>query len=187
MAGFIKHWLVIAALLLCMACSGCTTTALIVAGLWVADEAIEIASGVGSGIIDAGGGLIEGTGKLLTDKQTRFDRAASVDSKNGTITLAKSEFSPKRVSKMIDQLEFIFAENGWSYTLMKKDRPTKGTDILESWECEEVYGAKFDLTFKTPKNKDTQITIKTVGLDDTIKDEITAQIFNWIKQAAMAT
>lgn len=176
MAGFIKHWILVAALLACMPCSGCTTAALVVAGLWAADGAAKI-----------GGGIIEGTGKMLTDKKTRFDQAASVDSKRGTITLAKSEFSPQRVSKMIDKLEVKFTDNEWSHTLMKKSAASRGTEISESWECFESLGAKFDLTFKTPKNRDTQINIKTEGLEDTIRDEITAQIFNWIKEAAMTT
>jgi hypothetical protein len=176
MAGFIKHWILVAALLACMACSGCTAFWLVAGGLYVADEAVKVA-----------GGVVEGTGRMLTDKQTRFDQAASVDSKRGTITLAKSEFSPQRISKMIDKLETKFTDNEWSYTLMKKDAATRGTEISESWECFESLGAKFDLTFKTPKNRDTQINIKTEGLQDTIRDEITAQIFNWIKQAAMAT
>jgi len=187
MAGFIKHWILVAALLACMACSGCTTFWLVAGGLYVADEAVQVASGVGNGVLQAGGGIIEGTGKMLTDKQTRFDQAASVDSKRGTITLAKSEFSPQRVSKMIDKLETKFTDNEWSYTLMKKGAATRGTEISESWECFESLGAKFDLSFKTPKNRDTQINIKTEGLQDTIRDEITAQIFNWIKETAIAT
>ena len=175
MAG-LKKWLLVPALLLCMACSGCTTFWLVVGGIWAADQAVKVA-----------GGVVEGTGKMLTDKQTRFDRAASVDSKRGTITLAKSEFTPQRVSKMIDKLEVTFSDNDWSHILLKKEKPTRRTDISESWECLEALGAKFELTFKTPKNRDTQITVKTEGLDDTIKDEITAQIFDWIKEAALAT
>ena len=160
----------------CMVCSGCTAFWLVAGGLYVADEAVEVA-----------GGVVEGTGRMLTDKQTRFDQAASVDSKRGTITLGKKEFSPQRISKMIDRLEVKFEDNDWTHTLMKKDARTRGTEIFECWECREDLGARFELTFKTPKNRDTQVTIKTEGLEDTIRDEITAKIFSWIKEAAMAT
>lgn len=176
MAGRTRKWLLIPAMLLCMACSGCTTFWLVVGGLYVADGACQLA-----------GGIVEGTGKMLTDKQTRFDQAASVDSKKGIITLKKNEFSSNRISRMIDQLELKFTENDWSHTLLKKEAKTRSTEISESWECYESLNAKFELTFKTPKNGDTRITVKTEGLENTIKDEITAQIFDWLKEAALAT
>lgn len=146
-------------------------------GEWVAGAAI------GAGF-DFGGGIIDGIGWMLTDKETRFEQKVSLDSEQGKICLARSDFSLDRVEKLMRKLEKKFEENGWSYSLVEKKMRIGRTLLSEKWQCANADG-EFELSVLQEKCKATQITIGPAGDGTFNKSAVTVEVYTWLKEAAL--
>lgn len=78
------------AVFVCLYCSGCAT---ILGGI-IGYQSNEMWAGAAIGAaLDFGGDIANGLGQMLTDKETRFEQKVSLDSEQGTIELARSDFS----------------------------------------------------------------------------------------------
>ena len=161
--------------------SGCAT---ILGGI-IGHQSGEWAAGaaIGAGI-DFGGGIVDGIGWMLTDKETRFEQKVSLDSEQGKICLARSDFSLDRVDKLMRRVEKKFEENGWSYKLIEKKMRVGRTLLSEKWQCANTDG-EFELSVLREKCKGTKITIEPAGDGTLNKSAVTVEIYTWLKEAAV--
>ena len=128
-------------LLGCLCCSGCAT---ILGGI-IGYQSGELAAGLAIGAaVDFGGGILDGVGQLLTDKEARFDQKVSLDSEEGKIEFARSDFSAEKMEKLMRELEKKFEQNGWSYTLVQKKRRKGRMLFSEKWRCKDGDGDEFE-------------------------------------------
>jgi hypothetical protein len=161
--------------------SGCAT---LLGGI-IGHQSGEWAAGaaIGAGF-DFGGGIVDGIGWMLTDEETRFEQKVSLDSEQGKICLAKSDFSLDRVEKLMRRLEKKFKENGWSYSLVEKKMRVGRTLLSEKWQCANADG-EFELNVLQEKCKAAQITIEPAGDGTLNKSAVTVEIYTWLKEAAL--
>jgi hypothetical protein len=165
-----------------LCCSGCAT---ILGGI-IGYQSGELAAGAAIGAaIDFGGDIVNGIGYILTDEKTRFEQTVSLDSEQGEIKFTKSNFPVKKMDALLRKLEKKFDKAGWAYTLIQKKRSTGRTLLLEKWACADPTGREFELSILQEKCKDVIVTIAPVNGDAALKNEITIQIYNWLKQAAL--
>ncbi len=162
---------------------GCAT---ILGGI-IGYQSGELVAGAAIGAaVDFGDDIAEGLGQLFTDKEVRFEQKVSLDSKEGRISLAKSDFSLERVEKLIRKLEKKFEENGWSYTLVEKKNRVGRTLLSEKWHCKKPDDGEFELSVLREKHKDTQVSIEPVGEEAlSSRDAITVQVYTWLKEASL--
>jgi hypothetical protein len=147
----------------------------------------ELAAGLAIGAaLQFGGGIVDGVGGLLTDKETRFEQKVSLDSENGRICLARSDFSPERVEKLVRRLGKKFQENGWSYTPVQKKKRAGCSTLSEKWQCVDAGGGEFELNFSRERCRDTQILIGSVDKGTLSRGEITIEVYRLFREAALA-
>ena len=143
MSRFIKTFALSMVLLAYLCCSGCAT---ILGGI-IGHQSGELAAGAAIGAaLDFGGDIANGIGYLLTDKKTRFQQKVSLDSEQGKIEFAQSDFSAKKIERLMRKLEKKFEQNGWLYTMGQKKRMTGRTQLLEKWACKNSDGYEFELS-----------------------------------------
>ena len=182
MSRFVKTFALFAVLFSFLCCSGCAT---ILGGI-IGYQSGELVAGAAIGAaLDFGGDIANGVGYLLTDKKTRFEQTVSLDSEQGEIKFAKSDFPVKKMEWLLRRLEEKFKQNGWSYTMTQKKRTAGRTLFSEKWACINANGIEFELSILQEKCKDANITIDPANQDAFIRHEITIQIYNWIKHAAI--
>jgi hypothetical protein len=121
----------------------------------------------------------------LTDKKTRFEQKVSLDSEEGKIEFAKSDFSANKMERLMRKLEKKFEQNGWFYTTVQKKRLKGRTLLLEKWHCKDVDGNEFELSILREKCKDTHIFIEPTDENAGSRNAITIEIYNWLKEAAI--
>ncbi len=167
-----------------LCCSGCAT---ILGGI-IGHQSGEAVAGAAIGAaIDFGDDIVNGIGLLLTDKKTRFEQTVSLDSDEGKIEFAKSDFPANKIEMMIRKLEKKFEQNGWSYTTVQKKRLQGRTLLSEKWHCRDINGNEFELSILREKCKDTQILIELTDENKRSRNAITIEIYNWLKEAAIGT
>ena len=134
--------------------SGCAT----IIGSVIGYQSGELLAGAAIGAaVDFHAEIAEGIGRLLTEKEKRFEQKVSLDSEEGRISFAKSDFSPKRMEKLMRYLEKKFEQNGWSYTLVQKKNRVERTLLFEKWHCRNTEDIEFELSVLREKKKDAQI------------------------------
>ena len=182
MSRFVKICMWGGAVFAFLYCSGCAT---ILGGIighqsgeWLAGAAIGAA-------VDFGDDIVEGIGQLLTDKETRFEQKVSLDSEEGRISLAKSDFSSERVEKLMRRLEKKFKQNGWSHALVEKKILAGRTLLSERWRCKYADGGEFELSVLQEKCKDAQVMIEPMGEGALSRGAITIEVYTWLKEAAL--
>jgi hypothetical protein len=171
-------------LLAYLCCSGCAT---ILGGI-IGYQSGELAAGAAIGAaLDFGDDIVNGIGLLLTDKKTRFEQKVSLDSEEGKIEFAKSDFSAKKMEWLMRKLEEKFEQNGWSYTMVQKKRVTGRILISEKWACKNSDDNEFELSILQEKCKDAHIMIEPTDEDAITRHEITMKLYNWLKEAAIGS
>jgi len=101
MVSLMKTFALCVVLLACLCCSGCAT---ILGGI-IGYQSGELVAGAAIGAaLDFGGDIANGIGQLLTAKEVRFEQTVSLDSENGKIEFAKSDFSPEKMEKLMRKL-----------------------------------------------------------------------------------
>jgi len=76
-----------------LCCSGCAT---ILGGI-IGHQSGEAVAGAAIGAaIDFGDDIVNGIGLFLTDKKTRFEQKVSLNSEEGNMEFAKSDFSANK-------------------------------------------------------------------------------------------
>ena len=184
MSRFIKTFALCVVLLGYLCCSGCAT---ILGGI-IGYQSGELAAGLAIGAaLDFGGDIVNGVGQLLTDKEVRFEQKVSLDTEEGKIEFAKSDFSTEKMERLIHNLKKKFEQNGWSYTMVQKKRLTGRTLLSEKWHCKDGDGKEFELSILKEKCKDTQILIKPTDEDTLSRHAITIEVYNWLKEAAIGS
>jgi hypothetical protein len=169
-----------AAVFVCLYCSGCAT---ILGGI-IGYQSNEMWAGAAIGAaVDFGGDIANGIGQMLTDKETRFEQKVSLDSEQGSIELAKSDFSDKRVEQMMRSLETQFQRNGWSHTVVEKKRMKDRTLLYEKWQCKDAQDAEFMLTVLHQKCKPAKISVEQLGQPPINTGVITIQVYEWLKDS----
>ena len=182
MSRFIKTCTLCVVLLGYLCCSGCAT---ILGGI-IGYQSGELAAGLAIGAaLDFGGDIVNGVGQLLTDKEVRFEQKVILDTEEGKIEFAKSDFSTEKMERLLRKLEKKFEQNGWSYTMIQKKRHTGRTLLSEKWRCKDGDGKEFELSIVKEKCKNTQILIEPIDEDAPGRHAITVQIYNWFKEAAI--
>jgi hypothetical protein len=172
-----------AALFVCLYCSGCAT---ILGGI-IGYQSNEMWAGAAIGAaLDFGGGIANGLGQMLTDKETRFEQKVSLDSEQGTIELARSDFSAEKVEDMMRSLEGSFEQNGWSCSLVEKKVSTGRILLSEKWKCKDAGGGEFELNLLQEKCKPAKISIEQIGQTPINRGVITIQIYEWLKKGALS-
>ena len=138
--------------------------------------------------LDFGGGVVEGVGQLFTEKEKRFEQNVSLDSEQGKITLARSSFSLDKIEGLVGALEKKFEQNQWHHAPVQKKRRIGHTLFLEKWNCQDAQGNEFELSILREKNKDTQVSVESVGQGiPNSRSTITTQIYTWLKEASLGT
>lgn len=166
----------------CLCCSGCAT---ILGGI-IGYQSGELVAGAAIGAaLDFGDDIANGIGRLLTAKDVRFEQKVSLDSENGKIELAKSDFSPEKMEKLMRKLGKKFEQNGWSYTMVQKKRRTGRTLLSEKWLCKDSDGNEFELSILREKCKDAHIMIEPTNENALIRHAITMEVYNRLKEAAI--
>jgi len=184
MGRFIKTFAFCVVLLAYLCCSGCAT---ILGGI-IGYQSGELVAGAAIGAaLDFGGDIANGIGQLLTDKEVRFEQKVALDTEEGKIEFSKSDFSVKKMERLIRKLEKKFEQNGWSYTMVQKKRLTGRTLLSEKWLCKDSDGDEFTLSVLREKCKDTHISIEPPDKDAIRRHEITISIYNWLKEAAIGS
>ena len=182
MGRFIKTFALCVVLSAYLCCSGCAT---ILGGI-IGYQSGELAAGLAIGAaLDFGGDIVNGVGQLLTDKEVRFEQKVSLDTEEGKIEFAKSDFSAEKMERLMRKLEKKFEQNGWSYTMVQKKRHTGRTLLSEKWRSKDGDGKEFELSILRERHKDTQISIEPADEDALSRHAITVQIYNWLKEAAI--
>jgi hypothetical protein len=167
-----------------LCCSGCAT---ILGGI-IGYQSGELAAGLAIGAaLDFGGDIVNGVGYLLTDKEVRFEQKVSLDTEEGKIEFAKSDFSAEKMERLMRKLEKKFEQNGWSYTMVQKKRHTGRTLLSEKWRCKDGDDKEFELSILIEKCKDAQISIESADEDASGRHAITVKIYNWLKEAAIGS
>jgi hypothetical protein len=183
MSTFAKVFMLAGAVFVCLYCSGCAT---ILGGI-IGYQSGEMWAGAAIGAaLDFGGDIADGLGQMLTDKETRFEQKVSLDSEQGTIELAKSDFSMEKVEDMMRSLEGRFEQNGWSYSFVEKKVSTGRILLSERWKCKDAAGGEFELNLLQEKCKPAKISIEQVGETPINRGVITIQIYEWLKKGALA-
>ncbi|MBC8470038.1 MAG: hypothetical protein H8D56_11255 [Planctomycetes bacterium] len=184
MSRFIKTCALCVMLLGYLCCSGCAT---ILGGI-IGYQSGELAAGLAIGAaLDFGGDIVNGVGQLLTDKEVRYEQKVTLDTEDGKIELAKSDFSAEKMEKLMRKLEKKFEQNGWSYTMVQKKRHTERILLSEKWRCKDSDGKEFELSILRERHKDTQISIEPTDEDAPGKHAITIKVYNWLKEAAIGS
>jgi len=182
MGRFVKTCALCAVLLGYLCCCGCAT---ILGGI-IGHQSGELVAGAAIGAaVDFGGDIVNGLGQLLTDEKARFEQKVSLDSEEGKIEFAKSNFSTKKMERLMRKLEKKFEQNGWSHTMVQKKRLKGRTLLSEKWLCKDGDGKEFELSILKEKCKDTQILIEPADEDALGKNAITVEVYNWLKEAAI--
>ncbi|MCP4263715.1 MAG: hypothetical protein GY774_40330 [Planctomycetes bacterium] len=182
MSNFIRTCALGTLLTAYLCCSGCAT---ILGGI-IGHQSGEMAAGIAIGAaLDFGGDIVNGIGYLLTDKKTRFEQKVSLDSEEGKIEFAKSDFSVDKMERLMRKLEKKFEQNGWSHTVVQKKRQQGRTLLSEKWQCKDVNGNEFELSILREKCKDTQILIMPTDEDTLSRNAITIDVYNWFMEAAI--
>jgi len=182
MVSLMKTFALCVVLLACLCCSGCAT---ILGGI-IGYQSGELVAGAAIGAaLDFGGDIANGIGQLLTAKEVRFEQTVSLDSENGKIEFAKSDFSPEKMEKLMRKLEKKFEQNHWSHTMVQKKRRTGRTLLSEKWLCKDGNGNEFELSILREKCKDAHVMIEPTNVEASIRHEITMEIYNWLKEAAI--
>ena len=182
MSNIIKTCALGALLTAFLCCSGCAT---ILGGI-IGHQSGELVAGAAIGAaIDFGGDIANGIGYLLTDKETRFEQKVSLDSEEGKIEFAKSDFSADKMERLMRKLEKKFEQNGWSHTMVQKKRLQGRTLLSEKWHCMDINGNEFELSILRERCKNTQILIEPANEDALSKNAITIEIYNLLKEAAI--
>ena len=114
----------------------------------------------------------------------KAEQKASLDSEQGKICLARSDFSPDRVDKLMRRVEKKFEDNGWSHSLVEKKMRVGRTLLSEKWQCANTDG-ELELRVLREKSKSTQITIEPAGNGTLNKSAVTVEIYTWLKEAAV--
>ena len=183
MNSFRKVLMWTVALFVCLYCSGCAT---ILGGI-IGYQSNEMWAGAAIGAaLDFGGDIANGLGQMLTDKETRFEQKVSLDSEQGTIEFARSDFSTEKVEDMMRSLEGKFGQNGWSYSLVEKKVSTGRILLSEKWKCKDAGGGEFELNLLHEKCKPVKISIEQVGQTPINRGVTTIQIYEWLKKGALA-
>lgn len=170
------------AVILCLSCCGCAT---LLGGI-IGYQSGELAAGIAIGAaVDYGGDVADGISYLLTDKETRFEQKVSLDSEQGTIKFAKSDFSASRLDKMMCELGKKFEENSWSYSLCEKKKRAGEILFLEKWLCNDGCGNEFHLCLSQQKRKDGQVLVEQANEGEFDRSAVTVQIHDWLKEAAL--
>jgi hypothetical protein len=183
MGRFVKTCALFAVLLGYLCCCGCAT---ILGGI-IGHQSGELVAGAAIGAaVDFGGDIVDGLGQLLTgNKEVRFEQKVSLDSEEGKIEFAKSDFSAGKMERLMRKLEKKFEQNGWSYTMVQKKRLKGRTLFSEKWRCKDGDGKEFELSVLREKCKDTQILIEPADEDALSRNAITVEVYNWLKEAAI--
>lgn len=182
MGRFIKTFALCVVLSAYLCCSGCAT---VVGGI-IGYQSGELAAGLAIGAaLDFGGDIVNGVGQLLTDKEVRFKQKVSLDTEEGTIGFAKSDFSSEKMERLTRKLEKKFEQNGWSHTTVQKKRHSGRTLLSEKWRCKDGNDKEFELSILIEKCKDAKISIEPDDEDASSKHAITIQLYNWFKEAAI--
>ena len=182
MSRFIKTFALCVVLSGYLCCSGCAT---ILGGI-IGYQSGELGEGLAIGAaLDFGGDIINGIGQLLTDKEVRFEQKVSLDTEEGKIEFAKSDFSAEKMERLMRKLKKKFEQNGWSYTMVQKKRHTGRTLLSEKWRCKDGDGKEFELSILKEKCKDTKISIEPIDEDALSRHAITIEVYNWLKEAAI--
>jgi hypothetical protein len=167
-----------------LCCSGCAT---ILGGI-IGHHSGEVVAGAAIGAaIDFGDDIVKGIGLLLTDKKTRFEQTVSLNSDEGKIEFAKSDFTANKIEMLMRKLEKKFETHGWTCNIVQKKRLQGRTLLSEKWFCKDADGNEFELSILREKCKDTQISIYIAGDDARIRNLITIEIYNWLREAAIGT
>jgi hypothetical protein len=167
-----------------LCCSGCAT---ILGGI-IGHQSGEAVAGAAIGAaIDFGDDIVNGIGHLLTDKKTRFEQKVSIDSQEGKIEFAKSDFSASKIEMLMCKLAKKFEQNGWASTLIQKKRLQGRTLLSEKWQCKDAGDNEFELIVLREKCKDTQILIEPSDENADKRNAITIHIYNWLKEAAIGS
>jgi len=165
-----------------LCCSGCAT---ILGGI-IGYQSGELAAGLAIGAaLDFGGDIVNGVGQLLTDKEVRYEQKVTLDTEEGKIEFAKSDFSAEKMERLMRKLEKKFEQNGWSYTMVQKKRLTGRTLLSEKWRCKDSDGKEFELSILREKCKDAKILIVPIDEDELSRHAITIEVYNWLKEAAI--
>jgi len=173
MSRFMKTFALFVVLLSYLCCSGCAT---ILGGI-IGYQSGELVAGAAIGAaLDFGDDIVNGIGQLLTDKEVRFEQKVTLDSEEGKIEFAKSDFSAEKMERLMRKLEKKFKQNGWSYTMVQKKRLTGRTLLSEKWRW---------LSILREKCKDTQILIEPTDEDVLSRNAITIKVYNWLKEAVI--
>ena len=182
MSRFMKTFALCVVLLSYLCCSGCAT---ILGGI-IGYQSGELVAGAAIGAaLDFGDDIVNGIGQLLTDKEVRFEQKVTLDSEEGKIEFAKSDFSAEKMERLMRKLEKKFKQNGWSYTMVQKKRLTGRTLLSEKWRCKDGDGNEFELSILREKCKDTQILIEPTDEDVLSRNAITIKVYNWLKEAVI--
>jgi hypothetical protein len=167
-----------------LCCSGCAT---ILGGIIGYQSGEAVAGAAIGAAIDFGDDIVNGIGHLLTDKKTRFEQKVSIDSQEGKIEFAKSDFSASKIEMLMCKLAKKFEQNGWASTLIQKKRLQGRTLLSEKWQCKDAGGNEFELSVLREKCKDTQILIEPSDENADKRNAITIHIYNWLKEAAIGS
>lgn len=179
MSNYVKTCMLCMLLTAILCCSGCAT---ILGGI-IGYQSGELAAGAAIGAaLDFGDDIVNGIGLLLTDKKTRFEQKVSLDSEQGKIEFAKSDFSAEKMEKLMRKLEEKFEQNGWYYTMVQKKRVTGRTLLSEKWDCKDRDGNEFELSILREKCKNTQILIEPADQNALSRHEITIKIYDWLRE-----
>lgn len=129
-----------------------------------------------------GGDIVNGIGEMISNPVKDVAKA-EIDSVAGRIDLPRSAFTINQLGCLTREMQDIFDENKWTWTLQQKKTRSGRIEFMEKWLCKRPDGVEFEMTVLREKSKKPSISITGVSNEGNKRSEITVQIFNWLSSA----